>query len=203
MPRRNATPLSTALLIGLSIVLAMSTVVCADLKDYVDSQTLLAGEADLTKVDPAALEPWLRADDDRRGHDRERRWALKPEDIDKAMSEMKRWLGDVAKAGGKHIYVVTQFDIIKMGGVAIIIPAEAGGDANKLAALLNSGRPDGPTSRPAQNVNGRDFSMYIPRSQVVNGNLAVFGTPNAINYIKNLKPAARPDVEAALESSGG
>src|SRR6185437_13395112 len=106
-------------------VLAMSTVVRADLKDYVDSQTLLAGEADLTKIDPAALEPWLRQMMTAAGMTGNGAAAVKPQDVDKTMSEMKRWLGDVASAGGKHIYIVTQFDLIKMGGVAIIIPAEA------------------------------------------------------------------------------
>ncbi len=193
---------------GVSIVLAMTTIVRAELKDYVDSQTLVAAEADLTKVDPAALEPWLRQLMAAAGLSGTNGSTLKAEDVDKAMSEMKRWLGDVASAGGRHIYLVTQFDMIRaggfspFGGMAIILPAEAGGDAHKLAALINSGRADGPTSRPVPNYQGRDMSMYVPRAEVLNGNIAVFGTPSAIKYVTRIKAVDRPDVDAALTAIG-
>ena len=49
---------------------------------------------------------------------------------------------------------------------------------------------------------GQDMSRYFPRSEVVNSNVAVFGTPAAIQYVKGLKPASRPDVDEALSAIG-
>src|SRR5687767_9144772 len=80
----------------------------ADLKQFIDEQTLFAAEADLTKVNSPAVEQWLKQllatagliGDGGAG-------ALPAGQVDLMAKETKRWLADVAAAGGKRVYMVT------------------------------------------------------------------------------------------------
>src|SRR3954471_13659957 len=126
----------------------------ADLKQYIDNSTIFAGEADLTKVDPAGLEQWMRQAMTACGLIGKNPTALKPEEVESFMSTMKRGMGDFTASGGKQIYIVTQMELIKDGGIAVIVPAGPRGDAKKLAALLFSGNVNGPTSMPAAQNRG-------------------------------------------------
>src|SRR5688500_5416563 len=175
-----------AALIALTPLLAR-----ADRKQFVDERTLFVAEADLTKVDPAVVEPWVRNLLKAAGVI-DSPTAPPASEVDLVATECKRWLADVAAAGGKRVYVVTNADIVNDGPMAIVIPAEAGGDAKKLASLLSSGRADGSTNQP---TSGRP-PRYARQAQVVNGNVAVFGTSRLIEYVRKLKPVDRPDVNA-------
>ena len=172
----------------------------ADLQQYVDGRTMMAAQADLTKIDPVALETWMRQMMAASGMTTGP-FALKPEQVDAQMAFVRKWLGDVVAAGGKEIYTVSWDDVSHGPPVAVILPAAPGGDVNKLASLLADGGPDGPMSAPQKNrqLLGPGSRDWV---QVLNDNLVVAGGANAINYIKNLKPAPRPDITEALTAAG-
>ena len=180
-----------AALIALTPLLAR-----ADLKEFVNEETLFAAEADLTKVDSVLVEQWLRQLVAAAGLIGDEPAALPADRVDLMARESKRWLADIAAAGGKHIYIVTGEERIKDGQFVVIIPAEAGGDANKLASLLFSGRADGPTSLSADAARQRGRGAFVPRAQVI-GNLAVWGAGGSTDAMRNFKPAPRHDITAA------
>ena len=186
----------------LVFVCFLSAIARADLRAYLDDQTTVAGDADLSKVDPAALEQWLRqvigalgvtAGDERAAAD-----------VDRGIADMKRWLADFTKAGGSHIYLVTTDEIMKDGSAAIIAPVEKNrGNAKAMASLLFSGKTDGPTSRPAQNRrNGGP--LYSVRAEVLDdGQTVVHGTGGAIEHVRHLQlqPTLRPELGLALTAA--
>jgi prepilin-type processing-associated H-X9-DG protein len=189
---RNALFLALALLVACPFAKA-------DLKDYIDEQTTFAGEVDLTKVDLAALEKWLREMADAIGafEDNDRARA----GFEKAIAESKRWVGEFVRAGGTKIYLVTTEELMKDGAVAIIAPAERG-KAGPLASMLFSGKPDGPTSRP--NMTRENTGRLYPQwAEVIrDGKAAVYGTGNARKYAKAVTPKDQPDLTAALAAVG-
>ena len=186
-------------LLGIVYISIAGSSARAGVEQFVDAQTVTAGEADLTRVDPAAIEPWLREVMAATGFTKSAD-AQQLGEMNAAIASPKRWLSDVAAAGGKHIYAVAQGVFARNGQVAIIIPVEPGGDGKKLAALLFSGRANGPTSMSSRNVRGGP--VYPFSAEVVGDNLAVWGTSTVITSIKNIKPMSRPDLAAAMKALG-
>jgi hypothetical protein len=171
----------------------------ADLKQYIDEQTMIAGEADLTKVNGPQVEAFMRDIIKEAGLTAGQDPAMSEADVTKAVGHVNRVLTEVSKAGGQQVYVVTHLGLMKTGGFAVIVPAAPGGDAKKLASLLFSGRSDGPTR-----VEGADArAQFAWSSEVINGNVAVLGTGAAITYARMVRPASRPDMEAGLNATAG
>ncbi len=187
-----------ALLVSIRFLPAIAR---ADLRAYLDDQTTVAAEADLSKVDPAALEQWLRQVMTAMGVTGGNNPS--PADVDRQMTDMKNWLADFSKSGGSHLYLVSTDEIMKDGAAAVIAPVGKSGNAKAMASLLFSGKTDDPTSRPAQNrKNGGP--LYSVRAEVLDdGQTVVHGTGGAIEHVRRLQlqPTLRPELAAALTAA--
>lgn len=186
-------------LIALLITIAAAAPARADLKQYIDAGTLMAGEVDLTKADFATIDPWVRQAMTAAGLLGNSPSAVKPAELDGSMAAAKKVVADLRAAGATKIYFVTQLDLLKNGGVAVIAPIAAGGDAKKVAAIFFSGRADGPTSQPAVD---RGQSRFQRAAVVLPGNVVVHGSLAAVNYVKTLHPIDRTDLNAGLAAMG-
>ena len=167
----------------------------AGVEQFIDDQTILAGEIDLSRVDAAAMETFLfdaaksltklepgRADE-------------KEKELRAALADFSRFLTEFKQHGGKTLYVVTTSRLLKDGGIAVVAPAPDD-QAKSMAALLFSGSATGPTSAPEPRGH------HPQRAEVVPGLGAVRGTGGAIEYIKTVRPQERPDLKAALTAAG-
>src|SRR5439155_21597544 len=117
-----------------------------------DDQTVFAAEADLSKIEPQSAEQWVRQVVAATGA-----LELGPKDdtqrrFDESIAQMKRWLADFTKSGGKQIYMVTNGELMKDAAIAIIAPFDEKSNPKVLASLLYSVKIDGQT-RQLSNIN--------------------------------------------------
>jgi hypothetical protein len=163
---------SLALTLALAVALPAAAADSADARaravaPYIDDQTFAVARLDLGKADADALVTIFRA--------------LGQADPDEA-PDVKRWLGDFRKAGGKELYFV--FTLADAPHIPFVIaPLGEGADAKAIAGLLDFWWLEG----------GR-------REKV--GDAVFSGWWAALQVVRALKPTARPELAKAFAAAG-
>jgi prepilin-type processing-associated H-X9-DG protein len=175
---------------------ALSTASAAGVEQFVDDQTVLAGEIDLTRVDPAAVETFLfdaakaaRIFEPGPG-------AAQEKEVRQSLAKARDWIAGLKANGAKTIYLTGNVESLKIGPPTVIVPVPDEKSAT-VASLLYSGKPDGATGPRTPQVSRRTAA-----AETVPGVGAVLGNAVGRTYVKTLKPQPRADVQAALQAAG-
>lgn len=153
---------------------------------YLDANTIVVGRLDLTKVDVAAafqfLQPYVPA---------------AKEELQKVQQAVQMGFLDPLKAQRvREMYLVISLDEFPNGKPTVIVPVGKGGSHRKVAGLMFSGNPDGPTTGP-----GNRRSPFEICTQM--GDVVFCGSLAALKRAEAKKPSPRPHLEAAFESVEG
>ena len=174
----------------LALLMSLTTSAAgADVSRFVDQKTFLAAEADLTKVDAAALDAFLLRMAEAMGVAGEQPFQTPRAEVQPSLAVVSKWINDMKQAGVSELYAVADFARIEHPPT-IIIPVP-----DDKAAAVSALVP-----RPRADVGPRDSRM--PAVETVPGVGVVFAAPAAIADLKALKPAPRPDLAAALKAAG-
>jgi hypothetical protein len=140
---------------------------------FIDVQTVSVAHIDLTRIDADAILDW----------------AIEVGQLDKNEIEGPRrvvrgWLTDLTKAGGKELYVVISLTDIPMEPPLVVVPLEAGADAESVRRVLNR-------------VKAFEQLRFETMEQAVIG-----GSEDARKRLRSAKPAARPELSKAFAAAG-
>jgi hypothetical protein len=161
---------------------------------FVDQQTIAVVHLDTQRLDADALHKKLEALTGTAKLDAQQQQQA-DDAIGLAMPVLKKGLVDFKKAGARHVYFVfTMSDILSSPGFAVV-PLEQGADAKAIAALLFSGRTDGPTSL------GPNQTGWPETAEEVKG-AVVLGTRGMIKRLGERKPEALATLEPAFAAAG-
>lgn len=185
----------TKLFLG-CLIAALSAVpvpASAQLTKYIDANTVVAGEIDLTKLDPAALEAFvleqgktMKVVGAPEGKEQE-------QEVRRELGRARKWLTDLKAAGATSVYLVATSQTIQRDPPTVIIPVT---DAQAPAVIALFPRVQQPPPGQPGRGGGAQQAVAVPGVGVV------FARPAAANAIKAIKPAARPDFQAALAATG-
>jgi hypothetical protein len=141
------------------------------LAPYLDEQTLAVLRIDLARPDAEAVALKIAE------------IASAPGDPTDRKPQVRKWLADFTRAGGKELYLLFGVgDFFDAPLVVAPLAAEARG--KEIAALLSSG-------------------TFLPRSQYQPMKGAIVGgNPDALERLRSLKPEPRPDLAKALAAAG-
>ena len=168
----------------------------ADLARFINEKTVLAGEADLTRVDPAAVQDFLLTLAKGSGITGPDPAQMPEQEARANLGPAMKWVADVRDAGVTHIYLASNSLIPDRGQVrgdffvVLSVPDEKAAAAAKLV----------PIPQPPPNRRGQASGM--PQAVPVPGLGVVFASAAGVNAAKNLKPAPRADLAAALAAAG-
>jgi hypothetical protein len=141
------------------------------LAPYLDEQTLAALRLDLSRPDAEAVALKIAE------------VAWEPGDPTDRTLQVRKWLADFTRAGGKELYflfAVGEF----FDSPLIVAPLGAEARGQEIAALLSSG-------------------TLVPRAEFRQTKGAIVGgSPNALGRLGTLKPEPRPDLAKALAAAG-
>jgi hypothetical protein len=192
----------------ISILIWAATLLCSlpapaaidpALSPFVTAGTLLIARADLSRFDPAAADAALiEAAQSALG-------AVNCRPLisvfDPHLPDAQRWLADFRTAGGKIVYAVAFLgDPASMPGV-LIVPVSQGADAKAIAALLVSGRADGPDHRDDIGLIDDNQHPVGLEAILLNGDI-VFGAVPQVEKMKAVRPVDRPLLADAMDSLG-
>src|SRR5688500_12154597 len=154
----------------------------ADVTQFINEQTVMAGEADLTKLDAAAIEKTLMELAKAAGMVGPNPLQTKEAEAKATLAHGTKWVNDAKQAGATAIYLIMDSRGMQRFGPTIIIPvpdAKAPAVA-KLIPLPQAGaKPAG--TQPAAPPNPRDQQVTtIPGVGVVFGAVANLNTFRAI-----------------------
>ena len=158
---------------------------------FLDEQTLLVGHADLTRVDVAAAFGKL--------------FALAGEMPEDLAGELKgardlaaKFVADMTAAGATDVFLVVSLADVPEEPLLLVVPLGKGADERAIRGLLYSGRPDGPTSRPANSSRrGRPRTQVnVHRRAVVRCNWPVW------QRVREMTPHRRPELARAFAAAG-
>jgi prepilin-type processing-associated H-X9-DG protein len=176
-------------------VFCLTLSAAAALEQFIDDRTLVAGEIELSRVDPAALEAFLFEAG-------KNLMALEPgtpdakeKELKTALAHVGRFVSEFKQHGGTSLYLVSTWELLPQGGIALIAPVPDE-HAKAMASLLYSGSATGPAAPP------QTQAAHMQRAEAIPGLGAVRGTEKAIQYIRAIQPKDRPDLKAALAAAG-
>jgi prepilin-type processing-associated H-X9-DG protein len=186
--------ISTTLLCLFALVAmtAMPATVRADINRFINEQTILAAEADLTKLDAAAIEGMLIALGKAAGVVGANPMQMTEPQAKVELAKGTTWVNDVKKAGATSIDLVMDSVGGHRYGPAIIIPV-ADAQAPAIAKLIPI---------PAQPPGRRPGGPHMTQVVTIPGVGVVFGAGANVNMIKALKPAPRADLATAFKTAG-
>jgi prepilin-type processing-associated H-X9-DG protein len=172
----------SALLVMLSLIALPPRTAWADVTKFIDANTAVAGEVDLTKVDPAAFEQFILglANNAKVGDDA---------DVKQSVGEMKKWLTDMKAAGATQLCLIGTSNAFRRGQLAVIVPV-ADDKAPAIVALFNP-----------KNAN-RGVRRAGVAAAPVPGVGVVYGPAELLAGIKTVVPAERADFKAAFTAAG-
>src|SRR5687768_5267005 len=210
---RMRSRLASLTLLGLLTLVTTATTpatVRADITRFINEQTLVAAEADLTKLDPAAIETFLMELAKASGVVGANAMQTKEAEAKQHLGVGTKWVNDVKRAGATSIYLIMDSGVMQRYGPTIIIPvpdAKAaavakliptpGNAAAAAAGTQPAGAGAGAATQPARKMNPGE-----PQAATVPGIGVVFGPTANVNAVKALKPAPRPDLAAAFKNAG-
>jgi hypothetical protein len=140
---------------------------------FIDGQTVAVAHADLTRIDADALLDWT-AEVGR----------LEKKEIKDFRRELRGWLDDFTKAGGKEVYVVVSLADLPIEPPLVIVPLAAGAEAQAVRRVL--GR--------VKAFEQLHFETF--------GHALVGGSASAQKRLRNAKPAERPELAKAFAAAG-
>jgi hypothetical protein len=165
--------LAPLLILALALPAAGADADARTVAPFLDEQTVAVARLDLTRLDAGAL---TKALVDLGGMPAGETAGLK--------GDADRWLAAFGKAGGKEAFVVFSLSDFP-DGPFVLVPLGEGADPKALAALLDlPGVPAGPREKVSDHV------LFA-------------GSAAALRRLRSPKPAARPDLAAALAAAGG
>lgn len=140
---------------------------------FVDEQTGIVAHVDLTRIDADALLNWVAEVG-----------GLKTNEIEEPRRELRGWLADLTKAGGKEMYVVVSLADLPMGPPLVVVPLAAGADAGSVRRVLNR------------------FKDFEPLHFETLDQVLVGGSAGARKRLRGAKPAARAELVKAFTAAG-
>jgi hypothetical protein len=142
---------------------------------YLDEQTLAVGRVNLQKIDPSAAVKLLSE--------------IAPEknpDFDKQLASVEQKAKEVLQtlqmAGVTEIYFVISLADVPQQPPFLVAPVKTGSDAQQAAQLLRS--------------------LTHLRASKARGGVAIVGSQQTLERLKNVRPAARPELAKAFEKAG-
>jgi hypothetical protein len=141
------------------------------LAPYLDEQAFAALRLDLSRPDAEAVALLIA------------QVAAHPDDPADRKPQVRKWLADFTRAGGKELYFLFDIDYF-FDRPLVVAPLGAGARGKEIAALLSAG-------------------TFLPRGryQQLKG-AVVGGNPEALERLRTLKPEPRPDLAKALAVAG-
>src|SRR5687768_6624455 len=189
--RMRSRLISFTLLCLLTTAMATPAVVRADITKFINEQTLLAAEADLTKVDGPAIEAFLIELAKAAGIVGPGAMQAKEAEARAELAKATKWINDVKQAGAKSIYLVMDSTGMQRYGPTVIIPVPDA-QAPAIAKLIPV-----PPQQP-----GRPQHPGMTQVQTIPGVGVAFGAAANMTTLKALKPAPRADLATAFKTAG-
>lgn len=143
------------------------------LAPFVDEQTMILAHVDLTRLDAEALFNWA-AEVGR----------LDAKEIEEPRQELRDWLADVTKAGGKELYFIVSLADLPREPLLVVVPLAADTDAQAVRRVL-----------------GR-VKAFHPLHFETFGQALIGGSEGALKRLRGAKPAARPELARAFAAAG-
>ena len=185
---------SSSLLCLLTLIVTTATPAtarAADISQFINEQTVFAGEADLTKLDAAAIEATLMELAKAAGITGPDALQMKEAEAKANIGVATKWIDDVKQAGAKSIYLVMDSTGMERYGPTVIIPA-TDAQAPAIAKLV-------PIQPPPP---GQPGGPHRPQVTTIPGVGVMFGATANVTRMKNFKPAPRADLAAGFKSAG-
>ncbi|MGH7169539.1 MAG: DUF1559 domain-containing protein [Gemmataceae bacterium] len=143
------------------------------LAPFVEEQTVAVAHMDLTRIDADAVLNWA-AEVGR----------LEAKEVEEPRRELRGWLADLTKAGGKDVYVIVSLADLLTAPPLVILPLAAGADAQAVRRVL--GR--------VKAFEALHFETF--------GQALIGGSEKARKRLRGAKPAARPELAKAFATAG-
>lgn len=147
--------------------------------DFVNQDTFAVVRVDLSEIDLDALSEYGRE-------------VFVPGDpaLGKFFdNDLPRWLREFRAAGGREVFLVMgTSDLASPPTPSVIIPLSPAADADQLAGLLVTGRPDG------AHTDGAGLAAKRMKQAVI------VSTPVRLRLWQVFEPAKRPDLTAAMQA---
>jgi hypothetical protein len=140
---------------------------------FLDAQTVAVAHVDLTRIDAGALLDWAVE----AGH-------LDAKGIGEQRRELRGWLADLTRAGGKELYVVVNLADLPTGPPLVVVPLASGADAAAVRRAL--GRTE-----------LYQHARFETRDQTLVG-----GSEDALKRLRTSKPVPRPELASAFTAAG-
>lgn len=172
------------------------------LAPFLDEQTIFIARIDVTRLDIDAIfaeaaEIVQRVETDQETKQAVRKGLSKPKQI------AQGWIAEFTGAGGREVYVVVSY----LPGVPgfVVVPLHGKADGNAIVEFLRGGA--GASTRPSSGAGKPEAARAHPlplRPEVcVQVGKAVFaGSRQALERVKQGRPAARPEVAKAFAAAG-
>lgn len=158
----------------------------ATIAPYLDEGTIAVARVDLTKVNVAATWKFFT------------QFVPVPEkDVKPAEEKLSGMLNALRNEKVDEIYFVASLADVPRGGPFAIVPVGSGGNYQRVAAVMFSGNPKGPTTHVG---NGRHPGPFKHCEQL--GNVVFCGVPETCERLKSMKPVKRPDLATAFKAAG-
>jgi hypothetical protein len=173
----------SVVILAMALTLAVTLPAAADkfdgdararaLTPYVDEQTVVVAHVDLPRIDTDALLNWAVEVG-----------RLEPKEIEETRREMRGWLADLTKAGGKEMYVVVSLADMPNGSPLVIVPLAAGVKAQAVLRVLN---------------RVKDFEQLHFEA---NGQALLGGSAEARKRVQGERKLIRPELAKAFAAAG-
>jgi hypothetical protein len=140
---------------------------------FVDAQTVIVHRIDLSRIDAEALLSWAVE-----------AGRMKKAEIENPLRDVRSWLTDFTKAGGKDLYVIIGSTYLPTEQPLLVLPLAADADADAVRRVLNR-------------VRGFEQLHFEKFEQTLIG-----GGETARKRARHIKPSARPEVAEAFAAAG-
>ena len=195
------------LCLSLLTLLAMTpTVASAQVTRFINDQTVMAGEADLTKLDAAQIEQFLMQLAKVAGIVGPNPLQTKEPEVQQSLAQGTKWVNDAKQAGATAIYLIMDARGMQRYGPTIIIPvpdakAPAVAKLIPLPAAGGGGGGGGGGAKPAGTQPAAPPNPNQQQVTTIPGVGVVFGAGANLATIRALKPAPRADFDAAFKQA--
>lgn len=140
---------------------------------FIDEQTMIVAHVDLTRIDADGLLNWAVETG-----------RLEAKEIEAFRRQLRGWLADLTKAGGKEMYVVASLADLPIDPPLVVVPLAAGTDAASIRRVL--GR-----------IPGLNLLSFEKFDQTL-----LAGSAAARKRVRSGKPAVRPELTKAFAAAG-
>jgi hypothetical protein len=140
---------------------------------FLDEQTVGVARLDLTRIDAEALLDKLAE-----------AGKLEADEIAGPKRDLRGWLADLTRAGGKELYVVFSLADLPLQPPFLVVPLEAGADAKAVGRELGRGKL-------FEHLHFETLDRAV-----------VGASENTLKRLRNLKAAPRPELVKAFAAAG-